>query len=63
MKISWHLQHLHQLTCSLCSIQVAVKKMKRKFCHWEECISLREVKVFSFVKEDHIHIQTPFGFG
>ncbi|PWZ53351.1 hypothetical protein Zm00014a_013553 [Zea mays] len=23
---------------------VAVKKMKRKFCHWEECISLREVK-------------------
>ena len=26
-------------------VQVAVKKMKRKFYHWEECISLREVKV------------------
>jgi male germ cell-associated kinase len=27
-------------------IQVAVKKMKRKFYQWEECINLREVKVF-----------------
>jgi serine/threonine protein kinase len=28
---------------------VAVKKMKRKFFQWEECVSLREVKVFCFV--------------
>ncbi len=27
------------------TVQVAVKKMKRKFFQWEECISLREVKV------------------
>lgn len=25
--------------------QVAVKKMKRKFYYWEECVNLREVKV------------------
>ena len=27
------------------SIQVAVKKMKKKFYTWEECMQLREVKV------------------
>lgn len=26
------------------AIQVAIKKMKRKFFSWEECMSLREVK-------------------
>ena len=26
-------------------LQVAVKKMKRKFNYWEECVNLREVKV------------------
>lgn len=26
------------------SVQVAIKKMKRKFFSWEECMSLREVK-------------------
>lgn len=25
-------------------VQVAIKKMKRKFFSWEECMSLREVK-------------------
>lgn len=27
------------------NIQVAVKKMKRKYYFWEECVNLREVKV------------------
>lgn len=39
--------------CSLARLtnvlQVAVKKMKRKFYFWEECINLREVKVGGFV--------------
>ena len=26
------------------TLQVAIKKMKRKFFSWEECMSLREVK-------------------
>jgi serine/threonine protein kinase len=26
------------------TIQVAIKKMKRKFYSWEECMNLREVK-------------------
>ena len=26
-------------------MQVAIKKMKRKFYSWEECLDLREVKV------------------
>lgn len=29
-------------------LQVAVKKMKRKFYFWEECINLREIKVCGF---------------
>jgi len=29
----------------LSSIQTAIKKMKKKFYSWEECIQLREVKV------------------
>ena len=30
---------------ALCSLaQVAIKKMKRKFYSWEECMALREVK-------------------
>ena len=28
-------------------IQVAIKKMKKKFYTWEECMQLREVKVGS----------------
>lgn len=27
------------------SLQVAIKKMKKKYYSWEECINLREVKV------------------
>ncbi len=27
-----------------CMYQVAIKKMKRKFYSWEECMALREVK-------------------
>lgn len=30
--------------CGITSLQVAIKKMKRKFFSWEECMSLREVK-------------------
>lgn len=26
-------------------LQVAIKKMKKKYYSWEECINLREVKV------------------
>ena len=26
---------------------IAIKKMKRKFYSWEECMNLREVKVFA----------------
>jgi hypothetical protein len=39
-------------------LQVAVKKMKRKFYHWEECISLREVKVI-FLSNGYIAICPP----
>eukprot|EP00878_Enallax_costatus_P047368 GHUV01057950.1.p1 GENE.GHUV01057950.1~~GHUV01057950.1.p1 ORF type:complete len:107 (-),score=24.62 GHUV01057950.1:61-381(-) len=36
---------LHTVWRSLCvSVQVAIKKMKRKFFSWEECMALREVK-------------------
>ncbi len=28
--------------------QVAIKKMKKKYYSWEECMSLREIKVSSF---------------
>lgn len=33
--------------------------MKRKFFQWEECVSLREVKVYSVLSNwmDHIRIQ------
>lgn len=31
------------LNC-FCLAQVAIKKMKRKFYSWEECMALREVK-------------------
>lgn len=30
--------------CGACARQVAIKKMKRKFYSWEECMNLREVK-------------------
>jgi serine/threonine protein kinase len=33
---------------------VAVKKMKRKFYHWEECISLREVKALQKLNHPNI---------
>lgn len=28
--------------------QVAIKKMKKKYYSWEECVNLREVKVIQF---------------
>jgi hypothetical protein len=31
----------HAVLC--CAVQVAIKKMKRKFFSWEECMALREV--------------------
>ena len=34
----------HGCTESDRALQVAIKKMKRKFFSWEECMSLREVK-------------------
>ena len=30
--------------CGVVCMQVAIKKMKRKFYSWEECMALREVK-------------------
>lgn len=30
-------------------VQVAVKKMKRKFYDWNECVNLREVKACPFM--------------
>ena len=36
--ISWPVPQSKQ------TLQVAIKKMKRKFFSWEECMSLREVK-------------------
>ena len=34
------------LTSRICVLnQVAIKKMKKKFYSWEECVQLREVKV------------------
>lgn len=30
-------------------LQVAIKKMKKKYYSWEECINLREVKVKIFI--------------
>lgn len=40
--------------------QTAIKKMKKKFYSWEECMQLREIKVFdssfgSFEKRHVIH--------
>jgi serine/threonine protein kinase len=36
------------------TVQVAVKKMKRKFFQWEECISLREVKALQKLNHPNI---------
>ena len=35
-------------------LQVAIKKMKRKFYSWEECITLREVKSLRKLKHPTI---------
>lgn len=35
-------------------VQVAIKKMKRKFYSWEECITLREVKSLRKLKHPTI---------
>lgn len=29
-------------------MQVAIKKMKKKYFSWDECVNLREVKVYEF---------------
>lgn len=36
------------LSPSVLRAQVAIKKMKKKFATWQECMQLREVKVSSF---------------
>lgn len=38
-------------TAPCCAVQVAIKKMKRKFFSWEECMALREVSNTSCVQQ------------
>lgn len=42
-KLKMRLQGKVTMTCYLVDMQ-AIKKMKRKFYSWEECMNLREVK-------------------
>lgn len=38
----------------LCCFQTAIKKMKKKFYTWEECMQLREIKVTNLHIKMHI---------
>jgi len=43
--LKWSLFEVTFCPNQLQNLQVAIKKMKKKYYSWEECVNLREVKV------------------